>query len=619
MSITLRAEKQQPLSFEELDKNFCSLYFSSSLFTDNQNNNYLRLWYTGSSEVGDPGEFNLRYDEHPLGSGEGKYVTLTGDQTISGLKQFTNIEVNNKIIFNTSNQSLDYLNYKTLEGLTYFENDLATWRLSGGGASSFINGSNVGIGTTRPSEKLDVSGTIRANSFTDGAILTSDYFTEPVKIGVQGYIACRGIFNNSEIGPTPAAISFGNGASDDPDRISLITFGQVRQFIDPNGNIGIGTIDPQASLHIKGNKHDSTFTDGALIIEQGGDAPSKLYIDGNDIDTGGDSSLYVNDYSNNDIILGGNVGIGIPNPSEKLEVNGNIRIGQNQFFKAGNTWIRNNGSVAVISNQGNGVMLWRPNGDGSGSGEMKLNPSGDLEVNGTAKFNFRSGDYYTNAQNEPMLYFGTSSSNSAIISRASGNGQQFTWRDSNNIVVASLDANNGDLEVSGDVVLEEDRILKAGDTWVRNNGSIAVISNQGLGRMLFRPRGDNSSTDEMTLQRNGDLEVSGDVIAFSSSDKTLKENISNINNPVDKIKVLNGIYFNWKESDGRHNHKGKDIGVIAQEVESILPEIVTTRENGVKAIQYDKLIPLTIEAIKEQDKKIEDLQEQINEIKKLIK
>lgn len=74
MSITLRAEKQQPLSFEELDKNFCSFYFSSSLFTDNQQNNYLRLWYTGSEQVGDTGEFNIRYDQYPLG-GSGSSIT----------------------------------------------------------------------------------------------------------------------------------------------------------------------------------------------------------------------------------------------------------------------------------------------------------------------------------------------------------------------------------------------------------------------------------------------------------------------------------------------------------------------------------------------------------------
>lgn len=94
----------------------------------------------------------------------------------------------------------------------------------------------------------------------------------------------------------------------------------------------------------------------------------------------------------------------------------------------------------------------------------------------------------------------------------------------------------------------------------------------------------------------GKLTVTDDVVAFYSSDARLKDNVQKIESALDKINKLSGVSFDWKPESG---HSGKDYGVIAQEVEAVLPEIVTTRDNGYKAVNYDKLIPLLIEAIKE--------------------
>jgi len=99
----------------------------------------------------------------------------------------------------------------------------------------------------------------------------------------------------------------------------------------------------------------------------------------------------------------------------------------------------------------------------------------------------------------------------------------------------------------------------------------------------------------------GKLQVTDDVVAFSSSDARLKDNVQKIENAVEKVKKLSGVTFDWKPESG---YSGKDYGVIAQEVENILPEIVVTRDNGYKAVNYDKLIPLLIEAIKELSNKV---------------
>ena len=98
---------------------------------------------------------------------------------------------------------------------------------------------------------------------------------------------------------------------------------------------------------------------------------------------------------------------------------------------------------------------------------------------------------------------------------------------------------------------------------------------------------------------------SGDVIAFYSSDKRLKDNIIPISNPIEKIKSIGGYEFDW--NDNQSTYEGHDIGVIAQEIEEVLPELVTTRNTGYKAVKYEKIIALLIEAVKEQQKQIDEL------------
>jgi hypothetical protein len=107
----------------------------------------------------------------------------------------------------------------------------------------------------------------------------------------------------------------------------------------------------------------------------------------------------------------------------------------------------------------------------------------------------------------------------------------------------------------------------------------------------------------------GEIRATGDITAFYSSDIRLKENIHPIQNALEKVESISGNIYDWKEGyDEIHSHKGNDIGVIAQEIESILPQIVTNRDNGFKAVQYEKIIPLLIEAIKELSVKVKGLE-----------
>ena len=116
------------------------------------------------------------------------------------------------------------------------------------------------------------------------------------------------------------------------------------------------------------------------------------------------------------------------------------------------------------------------------------------------------------------------------------------------------------------------------------------------------------STGGPTWTTAGQLSATGDIIAFSTSDQRLKDNIATIPNALDKVLSISGNTFNWNEKSDK---EGNDVGVIAQEVLEVLPEAVTTRDNGYLAVRYEKLVPLLIEAIKEQQETIINLQNRL--------
>jgi len=95
---------------------------------------------------------------------------------------------------------------------------------------------------------------------------------------------------------------------------------------------------------------------------------------------------------------------------------------------------------------------------------------------------------------------------------------------------------------------------------------------------------------------------------FSPSDINLKENIVVIPNAIDKVNAISGNTFTWK-SESYNESIGNDTGVIAQEVEALgLPGVTTTRGDGVKAVRYERLIPVLIEAVKELTAKVKSLE-----------
>lgn len=139
-----------------------------------------------------------------------------------------------------------------------------------------------------------------------------------------------------------------------------------------------------------------------------------------------------------------------------------------------------------------------------------------------------------------------------------------------------------------------------------SGGGESFWSQSGVGIVTTTNVGINTTNPTSALTVYGDALIVGIVTATdfnSASDIKLKENVSVIDNPLDKILKLEGVNFQWKET-GK-----KSLGVIAQEVEKVLPELVSGEES--KTVNYNGIIGLLIECVKKQ-------QEEINELKRLI-
>ena len=200
-----------------------------------------------------------------------------------------------------------------------------------------------------------------------------------------------------------------------------------------------------------------------------------------------------------------------------------------------------------------------------------------------------------------------------------GNGALLTGIDKTKIIDVNgstrAQATVSGVTISGDIV-------GAGATFgnvevgLANNQTVTTSSGKLILDAFTNEVEINSDIDHNgTLNTSGNLvcngsgTFAGDVIAFSSSDLNLKENVSQIDNALEMINSLSGNTFSWKPEAGIFGNQGLDTGIIAQEVEALgLPGVAKKRDDGTIGVRYDRLIPILIEAVKELTSKVNSLE-----------
>ena len=210
--------------------------------------------------------------------------------------------------------------------------------------------------------------------------------------------------------------------------------------------------------------------------------------------------------------------------------------------------------------------------------------------------------------NGELNSFTASNDNGELNSFTSSFNTALTLDSSNVTVLGNLTVQGTETILNTQTLNIEDKNLLiasgAADSSAANGGGITI---DGANATMTWSHSNTRLEFNKALHITGDVEATGDVVAYASSDERLKDNIQPIENPLEKLSQISGKTFDWNE-DKQNIYKGRDYGVIAQEIEAVLPELVNTREDtGYKAVKYDKLVPLLIESIKELQKQIEEL------------
>lgn len=403
-----------------------------------------------------------------------------------------------------------------------------------------------------------------------------------------------------------------------------------------DGHIGVGTTDPGGRLTFANTTEDKIYLYNTSSQYGLGVHPSELRIfaGGGGSTTLGNQSSGV--YSEQMRLTGaGNLGIATNNPQQRLHVNGNARTDGQIIMRNNNPTLyfqdtdHNSGMIHMNSNRfyflrgGADSTAWdstRPMvidvannrvGIGTDSPEQNLHVHSGTEILSTGsgagfKFRDRGGNGGYN-----WVWYST-----GAIAR-------LWWQGAGDLLYMEP---NGRLSIAGGV-----RAATGAPSAVDNSNqgfSFGSDSDTGMFRvggvgacMACDPGGHLAFyMDAMSMVRiyRGDgLHISGRTVALGPyinvSDARLKKNVEGIGYGLDEVMRLRPVSFEWKEQEDPWK-KGAKIGLIAQEVESVVPEVVSTNEDDMKAVAYSDLVPVLIKAVQELKFKNDALEEKLNNL-----
>jgi hypothetical protein len=225
--------------------------------------------------------------------------------------------------------------------------------------------------------------------------------------------------------------------------------------------------------------------------------------------------------------------------------------------------------------------------------------SGSSQVNFTQLSGISNGIISGSSQTIANLPTGTISGSSQVV------GSSIT---TNTITIA------GQSTALGSSVTAE-TIRTAIGTIVTGSAQISLTATTGYGTYLNQAVLTTSTPTFAGLTINGAITATGDITAYYTSDKRHKNNIQLIPNALEKVTKLNGVTWEWNDDVHEVTKSTPKTGLIAQEVQEVLPEVVKTRDDGFLALDYSKMMGLMVEAIKEQQTQIHSLTIEIEKLK----
>jgi hypothetical protein len=393
-------------------------------------------------------------------------------------------------------------------------------------------------------------------------------------------------------------------------------------YVDTNGDVGIGTTQPSAKLDVQ----VSSFGQSAYIARKpdGMEWYSVKIFDGSVVQSfNGDYPIQF--HSNGPSYIGYRLGIGTTTPISKLQIsapasdsasvqNSNLYLrGSNQGYGVvmgtklnypGGAWIQGtaNDSVDAID------LLLNPAAGNVGIGTTTPTSKMSVVVGGV-----NEGTDVVSASGWIRFMPGTMGDGSYnSLSRAGDNGIIFSGGsvDTGSLVIGphansaagikitnigdvgigtsvpkyKLDV-NGNLHVNGDIFMDSARVLSSsGRMHIMGEELLYLLNKDGV--IIGKEFGGN-----------GNLTVEGLIngVVVGNSDIRWKENIEPIEDALDIVSQLRGVSYEWIDPS---RGQGRQIGVIAQEVEQVLPEVVHTDSQGYKSVEYSKLVAPLIEAVK---------------------
>ena len=419
------------------------------------------------------------------------------------------------------------------------------------------SGTGDGISTTSitASNAISSSGTITGNSFVKGGGTSAQFLKADGSVDSSTYSTATGVENNADV--TDATNVAAAGALMASNNLSdLGTVSTART------NLGLGSFAEISSLAFSSLTGKPTTVAGYGITDAATATSTTTFSN---------KSGNISQWTNNSGYLtaftvqedGSNVETG----TKKLNFTGNaVTAATDGVDKV--TLTISTGSVSVT-----GTLPFTGSAGISGSLEIIGSGSGIFNVEGSVGTLFSVDDGL-----DDVIFAANNVSGTPVIEANADNTVKLGKLGGFGIVISGSTPAPNDSQA---------KIIITGSIHTSGSLGVGMAANSTIGR----------------------IDAKNDVVAFSTSDKRLKDNITPIENALNKISQVQGIEFDWVEKEGVHGNEGHDVGVIAQEIEKVLPEVVTTRDNGYKAVKYEKIIPLLVEAIKE-------LQAEVQELKK---